>query len=236
MKKNAKSELPKSNTTPGFPIVGIGASAGGLEALQEFFTHLINTPEAAFVIVQHLSPDYKSFMDELLARHTKIPIQVVKDKTKVEINNIYLIPPKKNMTIEKGVLHLADIQGKSLNLPIDIFLRSLAVDQESNAIGVILSGTGSDGMLGMRAIKESGGVTMVQDDKTAKFNGMPRSSISTGMVDLILNADQLAKEIVKYIKHPFILFRQNNPNPLSESRRSFSEINSYIIYFTFDTP
>lgn len=187
-----------------FPIVGIGASAGGLEALQEFFDGMPSSPGAAFVIVQHLSPDYKSFMGELLARHTSIPIDIVTDNITIEIDHVYLIPPKMNMTIQGGKLHLKEIEGRSLNLPIDIFFRSLAADQENNAIGIILSGTGSDGTLGIRAIKENGGMTMVQDDQTAKFDGMPRSSISTGMVDLVLSPSLLAQELANYIKHPFI--------------------------------
>ncbi|MDO5552135.1 MAG: chemotaxis protein CheB [Planctomycetia bacterium] len=195
-----------------FPIVGIGASAGGLEALQEFFDNMISDPGAAFVVIQHLSPDYKSFMGELLGRHTTIPIHVVTDKMKIEVNHIYLIPPKMNMTIRGGVLYLKEIIGRSLNLPIDIFFRSLAEDQQSNAVGIILSGTGSDGTLGIRAIKEFGGVTMVQDDQSAKFDGMPRSSISTGMVDLILSPDDLAKELANYIKHPII----NHTSPVED--------------------
>lgn len=208
-----------------FPIVGIGASAGGLEALQEFFDNMIPDPGAAFVVIQHLSPDYKSFMGELLGRHTTIPIQVVRDKTKIEINHIYLIPPKMNMTIRGGVLYLKEIVGRSLNLPIDIFFRSLAEDQQSNAVGIIMSGTGSDGTLGIRAIKEFGGMTMVQDDQTAKFDGMPRSSISTGMVDLVLSPDDLAKELANYIKHPII----NHTSPVEDQLMQNQSLYSKII-------
>lgn len=188
-----------------FPVVGIGASAGGLEALQELFTELPATPGAAFVVVQHLSPDYKSLMDELLARYTRMVIHRVEDGMLVEENHIYLIPPGKNMTIFHGRLLLTDQNTtRTLNLPIDIFLRSLATDQEKNAIGIILSGTGSDGALGIRAIKENGGIAMVQDDRSAKFDGMPRSSISTGMVDFILPPAKIADELVNYVKHPFV--------------------------------
>ena len=201
--QESKSILP-------FPVVGIGASAGGLEALQDFFKNTPKEPNVAFVIVQHLSPDYKSFMDELLGRTTQIPILVVKDKTKVESNHIYLIPPKMNMTIEDGVLRLQEISDKRfLNLPIDIFFRSLALDQQKNAIGIILSGTGSDGALGVRAIKEYGGMTMVQDNRSAKFDGMPRSSISTGMIDYIKSSPELAKELINFVKHPFVSQNSN---------------------------
>lgn len=188
-----------------FPVVGIGASAGGLEALQEFFKRMPPEPGAAFVVVQHLSPDYKSLMNELLARHTSMIIHKVENGMKVEENHIYLIPPRMNMTIVQGTLFLSEHTAvRTLNLPIDIFLRSLAKDQEKNAIAIILSGTGSDGTLGIRAIKEFGGMTMVQDDRSAKFDGMPRSSISTGMVDFILPPAKLAEELVTYIKHPFV--------------------------------
>lgn len=188
-----------------FPVVGIGASAGGLEALQDFFKNMPINPNVAFVVVQHLSPDYKSFMSELLSRKTKLKIHTAEDGLQVEKNHIYLIPPRKNMTISNGKLLLFEqAERKVLNLPIDIFLKSLATDQEKNAIGIILSGTGSDGALGIRAIKEYGGIAMVQDDQTAKFDGMPRSSISTGMVDFILPPEKLAEELVNYVKHPFV--------------------------------
>ncbi len=202
--------FPEKKGLLNFPVVGIGASAGGLEALQEFFRAMPLKPGAAFVIVQHLSPDYKSLMDELLARYTRMVIHRVENEMKLEENHIYLIPPKMNMTISQGKLFLSEQQAmRTLNLPIDIFFRSLAVDQDKNAIGIILSGTGSDGTLGIRAIKEYGGITMVQDDRSAKFDGMPRSSISTGLVDYILPPAKLAEELLSYIKHPFI--RQKGP-------------------------
>lgn len=207
-----------------YPIVGIGASAGGLEALQIFFDNLPNNLGTAFVIVQHLSPDYKSFMSELLARHTSIPIEMATDNVDVKRNHIYLIPPKMNMTIIGGRLYLTAIEGRALNLPIDIFFRSLAADQESNAIGIILSGTGTDGTLGIRAIKDTGGIIMVQDAKTAKFDGMPKSSISTGMVDFIASPSQLAVELANYIKHPLVKKSSSVELQLLKSQSVFSNI------------
>ena len=186
-----------------FYYVGIGASAGGLEALKEFFTNMPDKTGMAFIIIQHLSPDYKSLMDELLARHTKIPIQVVKDGMVVQPDNIYLIPPKKNLSVFHGKLFLEDKDSKThLSLPIDIFFRSLAVDKGKKAIAVILSGTGSDGTLGLKSVKEAGGMIMVQDEKSAKFDGMPKSSISTGIVDYILKPEDMYKELINYIEHP----------------------------------
>ena len=208
-----------------FPVVGIGASAGGLEALQEFFKNMPPTPGVAFVIVQHLSPDYKSLMDELLARYTKMVIHRVEDGMMVEENHIYLIPPRMNMTIFHGKLLLSQQSpGRSLNLPIDIFFRSLAKDQEKNAIGIILSGTGSDGTLGIRAIKEFGGIAMVQDDQSAKFDGMPRSSISTGMVDLIMPPAKLADELVNYVKHPLIRKTAQIEHQINKDENQLSKV------------
>jgi two-component system, chemotaxis family, CheB/CheR fusion protein len=163
MKPNKKKIAPENldydlgKTILDFPIIGIGASAGGLEALQEFFTNMVPEPDAAFVIIQHLSPDYKSFMSELLSRFTTIKIEVVTDGMALRPNHIYLIPPKMNMTIFHGILYLNELSAtRTLNLPIDIFFRSLAKDQEKNAVGIILSGAGSDGTLGLKAIKEFG--------------------------------------------------------------------------------
>ena len=194
----------KGHLQPAY-YVGIGASAGGLEALQDFFKHMPDDTGMVFIVVQHLSPDYKSLMHELLARCTKMAIKVVEDGMTTEANTIYLIPPRKNMSIFHGKLFLEDQRSKkSLNLPIDIFLRSLAADKEKLAIGIILSGTGSDGALGIRAVKGAGGMIMVQDDQSAKFDGMPRSSIATGLVDFVLSPDKMPEALIHYIKHPFI--------------------------------
>lgn len=182
-----------------FFIVGIGASAGGLEALETFFDNMPDSPQFAFVVVQHLSPDYKSLMGELLAKHTSMDIHQVEDGTAVEPGGIYLIPRKRNMTIFNGTLYLSD-QEPGLNLPIDIFFRSLAADQTERAIGIVLSGTGSDGTRGIRAIKEEGGMVMAQDAEDAKFDGMPRSAAATGIVDFILPADRLPVELTKFVK------------------------------------
>ncbi|MBB6480177.1 chemotaxis protein CheB [Spirochaeta isovalerica] len=224
-KNTANKESPVSS----FPVVGIGASAGGLEALEDFFRNMPSRPGAAFVVIQHLSPDYKSMMNELLARFTSMPIHLVEDGMAVEVNNVYLIPPRKNMTIYQGTLLLNDpLPGKVLNLPIDIFLRSLAKDQEKNAIAVILSGTGSDGTLGIRAIKEAGGISMAQDTRTAKFDGMPRSSISSGMVDFVLSPPRLADELVNYCRHPLTINSRKMEQISNENETELSKIISII--------
>lgn len=184
--------------------IGIGASAGGLEALQEFFSHMDPHSGAAFMVVQHLSPDYKSMMTELLGKHTTMPIYQVTDGMLVESNAVYLIPPRKNMMLESGKLWLSEqTKDNSFHTPIDFFLRSLAADQQHKAIGIILSGTGSDGTEGIKSLKETGGLVIVQEPGSAKFDGMPVSANNTGMADVLLVPGQMGETIIKYIRHPF---------------------------------
>jgi two-component system CheB/CheR fusion protein len=184
-------------------IVGIGASAGGLEALERFFDHMPADTGLAFVVVPHLSPDFKSLMGELLSKRTRMAVRQVSDGMRVEANTISVIPPRKNMIIAAGRLMLTDIEPPhGLNLPIDIFFRSLAQDLNDRAIGVILSGTGSDGTRGIRAIKEAGGMVMVQDDATAKFDGMPRSAIATGLADHVLAPEHMPQQLLNFTKYP----------------------------------
>ncbi|MEG3619004.1 chemotaxis protein CheB [Magnetovibrio sp. PR-2] len=182
----------------------MGASAGGLEAIQAFFKTLPAQTGLSFVIVQHLSPDYKSLMDELIAKITPIPVRIAEDGALVERDTIYLIPPKKNMRIEEGCLSLMDQNRnqQTVNLPIDIFLASLAQDSKSQSIAMILSGTGSDGTRGSRAIKEAGGMVMVQEPGNAKFDGMPKNAISGGFPDFILPIENMAHQLMSYVKHP----------------------------------
>ncbi len=195
---------PAPPTRPNPPwVVGVGASAGGLEALESFFEQMPSDSGLAFVVIQHLSPDFKSLMDELLSRRTPIAIHRVEDKMVVEPNAIYLIPPKKEMIISGGRLLLTDKDpGAALSLPIDTFFRSLAQDLGERAIGIILSGTGSDGSRGVRAIHEAGGLVIVQSEETAKFDGMPRSAIETGIVDVVLPPRAMAEALMDYIEHP----------------------------------
>jgi len=184
--------------------VGIGASAGGLEAIESFFKHMPVESGLAFIVVQHLSPDYKSLMVELLSKHTQMPVHRIIEGVNVEANSIYLIPPKKNLTIFHGKLLLLEQDySRGINLPIDIFLRSLAEDQAEKSVAIILSGTGSDGVRGIRAIKEAGGMVMVQDEESAKFDGMPRSAIATGLPDFVLPPDEMPQQLLSFIKHPY---------------------------------
>ncbi|MFW5837715.1 MAG: chemotaxis protein CheB, partial [Desulfovibrionaceae bacterium] len=199
-----------------FFIVGIGASAGGLEALEAFFDNMPSTEGFAFVIVQHLSPDYKSLMPELLSRHTRMQVFPVEDGVDVAPGCIYLIPPKKNLSMFHGRLFLTE-QEPTLNLPIDIFLRSLAEDQGERAVGVILSGTGSDGTRGVRAIKEAGGMVMVQDEESAQFDGMPRSAAATGICDYILAPASMPEALEKFADGHLHLSRTLQAKPLASS-------------------
>lgn len=180
-------------------IVGIGASAGGLEALERFFDALPADTGLAYVVVQHLSPDYKSLMVELLSKRTPMHVCRVENGMRVEPDTVYLIPPKQNMLICNGALLLTE-QGPrhSVNLPIDLFFQSLAEDCHERAIGIVLSGTGSDGMRGLRTLKDMGGLALVQDPATSRFDGMPRSAISTGLVDLILPPESMPSHLIRY--------------------------------------
>lgn len=180
-------------------IVGVGASAGGLEALERLFDGMPGNTGLAFVIVQHLSPDFKSVMDELLARRTSIPVRRVEDGMEVEADSIYLIPPKKDMIISNGKLLVTDKDPSLLPLPIDHFFRSLAQDAGESAIAIVLSGTGSDGSRGIRDIHDAGGLVIVQNLETAKFDGMPRSAQKTGVVDLTLAPEEMPAALLKYV-------------------------------------
>jgi two-component system CheB/CheR fusion protein len=181
-------------------VVALGASAGGLEALEKFFDNMPVDSGLALVVVQHLSPDFKSLMDELLARHTKLTIHRVTDGMPIEPNSIYLIPPKKEMIASGGKLLLTDKDpSQGLSLPIDTFLRSLANEFGPRAIAVILSGTGSDGSRGIRAVHDAGGFVVVQDEASANFDGMPRSAIETGVVDAVLPPREMAAAIRRHV-------------------------------------
>jgi len=199
--KVAVPQIPVLAASVSFPIVGIGASAGGLEALELFLARVPKNSGMAFVIVQHLDPTRQGIMPELLQRATGMTVVQVKDRTKVQPDCVYVIPPNKDMSILHGVLHLLEpVTPRGLRLPIDFFLRSLAQDRQEHSIGVILSGMGSDGTLGLRAIKEKAGVVLVQDPATAKFNGMPRSAIDAGLADIVAPVEELPGRILAYLK------------------------------------
>ncbi|HKQ62925.1 MAG TPA: chemotaxis protein CheB [Candidatus Polarisedimenticolaceae bacterium] len=186
-----------------FPIVGIGASAGGLEAFTQLLKALPENTGMAFVIVQHLDPDHPSLLPELLARVTSMPVIQVTDGVSVEANRCYVMPPNADMALERRKLYLAPRE-RGQHMPIDTFLRSLAGDQQTQAIGVILSGTASDGVVGLRAIKSEGGITFAQAEQSAKFGSMPHAAISAGVVDFILPPEGIAEELARIGQDPYV--------------------------------
>jgi two-component system CheB/CheR fusion protein len=185
-----------------FPIVGLGASAGGLEALEQFLSHVPKQCGLGFVVVQHLDPTRDGVLVELLQRNSAMPVVQIKDRMKVKADHVYVIPPNKDLSILHGVLHLLEpTTPRGLRLPIDFFFRSLADDQHERGLGVILSGMGSDGTLGLRAIKEKAGAAFIQSPASAKFDSMPRVAIEAGLADVIAPAEELPAKIVNYLKH-----------------------------------
>jgi two-component system, chemotaxis family, CheB/CheR fusion protein len=198
--------LPTPAPVPGFPIVGIGASAGGLEAFQAFFSAMPVDSDhpMAFVIVQHLSPAHKSLLVELVKRYTTMPVLEVEDGMVPQPGCVYIIPPNRNMAFLNGGLQLLEpVLPRGQHLPIDFFFRSLAQDQHERAICIVLSGTGRDGTLGVRAVKGEGGMVMAQSPETAEFDGMPVSVIDTGMVDYVLPVDEMPAKLMGYVRHVF---------------------------------
>jgi two-component system, chemotaxis family, CheB/CheR fusion protein len=197
-----------TNILPGktFPIVGIGASAGGLAAFEAFFSAMPadTDPGMAFVLVQHLAPDHKSILTELIKRYTRMKVYEVEDGMVVEPNSAYIIPPNRDMAFLNGTLQLLEITApRGQRLPIDFFFRSLAQDQHERAICIVLSGTGTDGTLGVRAIKGEGGMAMVQSPESTEYDGMPRSAIATGLVDYVLPPAQMPAQLLAYAAYAF---------------------------------
>jgi len=201
-------EQPPKTDAP-FPVVGIAASAGGLEAFTELIRHLPTDTGMAFVLIQHLSPDHESLLSEILGRVTVMPVQPVEDRMMVEPNEVYVIPPNTQMTLVDGMLHLAPrqkTQGKYL--PGDAFFESLAVDCGNKAIAVVLSGADGDGSQGLKAVKVAGGVTFAQSEATAAFDSMPNTAVATGNVDFVLPPEQIAAELTKLSRSPFLFYSE----------------------------
>jgi two-component system CheB/CheR fusion protein len=197
------SDLPLAKSA--FPVVAVGASAGGLEAYTELFRALPAETGMAFVVVQHLDPNHESLLTELIAKATKLPVEEVKAGTTIAPDHVYVIPPNAFMTLSSGVFSLAP-RGKELgqHLTVNHFMRSLAEDRGNRAIGVILSGTGADGTLGLESIKAEGGITFAQTPLTAKYDGMPQSAIDSGCVDFVLSPKEIAEELLRIKHHPYV--------------------------------
>ena len=207
---NSSESEPRAAVT--FPIVAIGASAGGLEALERFLGHVPAGSGMAFVVIQHLDPTQRGMMPELLQRATPMPVAQAKDRMKVKPDCVYVIPPNRDLSVFHDTLHLLEpVAPRGLRLPIDFFFRALAEDRRENAVGVILSGMGSDGTLGLRSIKEKGGLVLVQAPMTAKFDSMPRSAIDAGLADIIASPEELPLRIVETLLHvPRVMTGKSN--------------------------
>jgi two-component system, chemotaxis family, CheB/CheR fusion protein len=225
--RNENSEKPETEGDI-FPVVGIGASAGGLSAFTKLLKVLPIDTGMAFVLVQHLDPKHVSLLPELMKRATSMLVIEVTDGLRVEPDHIYVMPPNHSLALLHGVLHLMprpDKHGK--HLPIDDFLKSLAEDYQSNSIGVILSGTASDGTLGMKAIKAAGGITFAQSEDSAEYNSMPHSAISAGYVDFVLTPEEIARELARIAHYPYL--RQAPPDIETETPVKNNDISKIIV-------
>jgi two-component system CheB/CheR fusion protein len=212
-----KSNKSKEVVDKRFPIVGIGASAGGLEAFEQFFTHMPSNSGLGFVLIPHLAPKHKSILSDLLKKYTSMEVIQVEEGMRVEPNHVYVIPPNKDMAILNGILQLMEpVAEHGLKHPIDYFFRSLAQDLQEMAWCIILSGTGSEGALGLKAIKEGGGVVMVQDTKSAKYDGMPRSAIATNLVDYVLAPEKMGEQLLKYANGKYFKTTKQTEKPLKK--------------------
>jgi len=188
---------------PGCPVVV--ASAGGLEALEIFFSHMPPDPDIAFIIVSHIDPHATSFLPELLDRTTPMPVRAASDRKCLAPNEVVVTPPSKALTIEQGKVYLRDIViPHGIPLPLDTLFRSLTDDQQEKSIGLVLSGTGTDGTLGLQAIKSILGMAMAQAPQSVKFSGMPQSAIDTGLMDYILPSDRMPSALLRYVQGPYL--------------------------------
>lgn len=210
-----------------FPIVGIGASAGGLAAFEDFFAGITAEKdiEIAFILVQHLAPDHKSILTEIIKRYTRMQVFEVEDGMEVKSGCIYIIPPNRNMALLNGTLQLFEpVSPRGQNMPIDFFFRSLANDQHERGICIVLSGTGSDGTLGLRAVKGEGGMAIAQSPDTTEYNGMPASAIATGLVDYQLPPNEMAKQIISYVSHAYGVSHKSEAPALSNIENTIKKV------------
>ncbi|MGZ8220589.1 MAG: chemotaxis protein CheB [Methylobacter sp.] len=200
---NVTTDSAYPNAGRVFPIIGIGASAGGLEALEQFFSHMPDNMGIAFIVIQHLDPNHKGMMPELLQRTTAMTVLQAQNRMTIKPDCVYVNPPNKELSLLRGTLYLLDPAApRGLRLPIDNFFNSLAEDRHEQSIGILLSGMGSDGTLGLRAIKEKSGLVLVQHPADAKYDSMPRSVIDAGLADIIDAAAELPLHIINYLQHP----------------------------------
>ncbi|HSB77980.1 MAG TPA: CheR family methyltransferase [Candidatus Methylomirabilis sp.] len=194
-----------AGATSGIPVVGLGGSAGALESFRRFLAALPVETGAAFVVIQHLAPTHQSLLTELLAQHTRMRVIHAQDAVPVEANCVYVIPPDKYLGIRDGILYLTEpVTQRGIRMPIDFFFRSLAEDRQERAVGILFSGAGSDGTMGVRAVRGAGGLTIAQDPQSAQFGEMPRSAIATGLVDFVFPPDRMAEALLEYLRQPYV--------------------------------
>lgn len=225
-KPDSQSDAGPPKEESRFHIAGIGASAGGLEVFEEFFTHLPAENGIAFVLITHLNPSHMSILPDLIKKYTRMLVYQIEDGMEVKPDCVYVTPPNKDVAILNGILQLMEPpEPRGLRLPIDYFFRSLAHDQAERAIGIIFSGSGSDGASGMKEIKAELGMTMVQDPNLAKYDSMPRSSIASGIIDYILPAEKMPEQLLKYVKHIPIPLQKDHP----EEQKISSAIQKILI-------
>ena len=209
-----------------FPIAGIVGSAGGLDAFKKFFADMPNKSGMAFVLIPHLDSKRKSSMVDLIMRQTSMPVVEATDGMIVEVNSVYIIPPNHFLAISNGILQLSDLPDPvGSQTAIDFFLRSLAEDQQERAIGIVLSGTGSHGTLGIREIKRCGGIAMVQSSESAEFDQMPSSAIETGLIDFVLSPELMPETLLKYAQQPYV--NQTRP-PLASSDNATEQLEDVL--------
>ncbi|WP_232824730.1 chemotaxis protein CheB [Algibacillus agarilyticus] len=218
--------MDNNSLTPPSHIIAIGASAGGLEAIQTLFDSLPDDLGVAYVLIQHLSPDFKSMMNELLSKHTQMPSHQITEGERLQANTIYLMPPGKYIRMVEARIYLSDLPPDNrINLPINEFFRSLSEDKQNKSIGIILSGTGSDGSRGAQALKEVGALVIAQDPDEAQFDGMPINAINSGAVDFVLKTSEMSEQISNFINHPLISKKgQPFKYHLSENEAVLNEI------------
>jgi two-component system CheB/CheR fusion protein len=227
---NGKDLFGRANERRGagkeFLIVGIGASAGGIHALKEFFQHVPPESGMAYVVILHLSPDHDSKLAEVLQQSASMPVTQVVDNVRVEPNHVYVISPNKSLSMNDGHLSLAEMKRiEDRRAPVDIFFRTLAESHHSRAVCIILSGSGANGSMGMKRVKENGGICIVQDPKEAEYSDMPLNSIATGLVDYVLPVAQIPGKIVGYKKHLGTVIIPTEPQErLEQDEKALREI------------
>jgi two-component system, chemotaxis family, CheB/CheR fusion protein len=210
-------------------VVGLGASAGGLDACRKFLSELPAKTGMAFILVQHLDPTHESMMAELLQGHTSMTVRQAKDGMPIEPEHLYLIPPGTYLSTGSGALHLSEPDARhGARLPFDFLLNSMATEFGDRVIGVVLSGTGADGSRGLKAVNEKGGFVIAQDPKDAGYDGMPRSAIMAGVVDLVLPAARIAEALVEHSQRPAQTRSPKNPPPLGRTRIGYPRSSTFF--------